>query len=628
MHKLFNSRSTKYRNPTGAVATGTQVHFKVCLPRHLCAQAVNLLLRNEHGGEEEIGNMFWCGMDDNDHEWWEVDFTPKNKGLWLYYFEIIGASGKQTMGRTWSGRAEITSTPARWQLSVYDADFTTPDWLSGGIIYQIFPDRFAKSGETHENIPYGRKIHENWDEQMDFRPDAQGRITNSDFFGGDFKGITEHLPHLKSLGVTCLYLNPIFESHENHRYATASYERVDPMLGTEEDFRELCEKAHELGIYVILDGVFSHTGRDSMYFNYNGRYDTIGAYNSVLSPYYKWYSFSQYPDRYASWWGIDTLPEVNETCPEYLEYICGENGILRKWLRAGADGWRLDVADELPDGFLDALNAAVKAENPDALIMGEVWEDATNKIAYDVRRRYLLGGQLDTVMNYPFKDAVIGFMLGWDARSAMESILSILENYPKQCTRLLMNLLGTHDTMRVLTLLGGENVRGRDREWQAKQKMSAEERARAINLLHLATLMQYTLPGVPAIYYGDEAGLEGYLDPFNRATYPWGKEDQSLIEWYTFLGKMRTSLRCLAEGEFEPIDAHGSFMAYTRRGEGEAILLAVNAAWNNDALTLPAEFVDAECLYGDYSGGEHLVLSPTSAVLLRIDIKEEEAEEE
>ena len=333
----------------------------------------------------------------------------------------------------------------------------------------------------------------------------------------------EKLPYLKELGVTCLYFTPVFESHSNHRYDTADYSKIDPLLGSEEDLTQLCAAARKLGIRVILDGVFSHTGSDSVYFNREGRYPTQGAYNSQQSPYYPWYTFRQWPNSYDCWWNFDTLPNVNETNDSYNEYINGPQGIVRKWLKAGASGWRLDVADELPDLFLDRLHDAVKAEQPDALILGEVWEDASNKSAYGVRRRYLLGRQLDTVMNYPFRDAILGFLLGEDPARFAEAVETIVENYPPQCLNLLMNHIGTHDTERALTVLGGEPAGARGREWQAAQKLTPAQRETGVKRLKLASLIQYLLPGVPCLYYGDEAGMEGYRDPLQPGLLPLGQ---------------------------------------------------------------------------------------------------------
>lgn len=560
---MFNSRSRKYRDPLGAVAEGTSVHFRVTLPRELSCSATHLVIQRE-GGQPQVLDLFWCGMNGNNQEWWECHFTPDTAGLYFYHFEIRTRRGSQRLSKGFAGDG-IFGGNNQWQLTVFHKDFKTPDWLEGGVMYQIFPDRFYKSGKAKGEIPYGRTFHENWTDQPDWAPNAQGKITNTDFFGGDLKGIEEKLPYLKELGVTCLYCNPIFESHSNHRYDTADYSKIDPLLGNEEDFRSLCAAAKKLGIRVLIDGVFSHTGSDSVYFNREGRYPTPGAYNSQQSPYYPWYTFRQWPNSYECWWNFDTLPNVKETEKSYDTYINGEQGIVRKWLKAGASGWRLDVADELPDPFLDSLNKAVKSENPDALVLGEVWEDASNKTAYGIRRRYLLGGQLDTVMNYPFRDAILGFLLGNDPRNFAETVESIVENYPPQCLRLLMNHIGTHDTERGLTVLGGEAAGNRGREWQAAQHLSPEQRETGLKRLRLASLIQYTLPGVPCLYYGDEIGMEGYRDPFNRGTYPWGREDQGLLTWYKGLGMLRAQEKAiLGQGSYRTLFADGNLLAFER----------------------------------------------------------------
>lgn len=582
---VFHSRDPLYRNPVGAVASGKCVHFKITVERWRQCTAARLLIQRDAGECLHLG-MFWCGMNGEDREWWECDFTPEEAGLWFYRFEIDAVSGTIPAGNTFGGVAAIGSSD-RWQLTVYQDGFRTPDWLAGGILYQIFPDRFFCSRTEKKNVPEDRMFHDSWEELPEWRPDAEGEITNKDFFGGDLKGIEQKLPYLQSLGVRCIYLNPIFEAHSNHRYDTADYSRIDPMLGTEEDFRALCAAARRRGIHVLLDGVFSHTGSDSVYFNRSGRYGDGGAYRREDSPYRSWYSFSHWPDKYDCWWGFKTLPNTRETDPGFCSYINGETGIVRKWIAAGASGWRLDVADELPDDFLYALRAAAKAESPEAVMLGEVWEDASNKCAYGQRRSYLLGAQLDSVMNYPFRDAVLGFVSGRDAAQMMEVILTLLEHYPPQVARLLMNHIGTHDTERALTVLAGEPAGGRGREWQSARRLSPAEREKGLCRMRLASLMQYTLPGVPCIYYGDEAGMEGYRDPFNRGTYPWGKEETSLVEWYQTLGALRSGNPVFAEGCFEPLFAEGSAMAYLRTDGVRRALIALNAG--DAAATIPVD---------------------------------------
>ena len=243
---LFNSRNSIHRSPLGAVADGTRVHFKITLPRDMQCSASYLLVQHPDNRIECL-DMFWCGMNGNDYEWWECHFTPQKTGLYFYHFELRTSRGRSVLKKDLGGEARAGARED-WQLTVYDGAYKTPDWLAGGILYQIFPDRFASSGKAKENVPADRTLHENWLDQPDWKPNAQGIVTNSDFFGGDLKGIEEKLDYLASLGVTCIYLNPIFESHSNHRYDTANYEKIDPLLGDEADFRTLCAEAKKRGI--------------------------------------------------------------------------------------------------------------------------------------------------------------------------------------------------------------------------------------------------------------------------------------------------------------------------------------------------------------------------------------------
>ena len=601
MPALFDSRDRRYRCPFGAVEEGTEVLFRICLPREWGCHGARLTVERDSFPRKTHG-MFWAGMASEDHEWWDIRYTPAAPDVYFYGFELDLALGTGWLVRRPDGTAAYSceaSSPL-WQLTCTAAGFATPDWLAGGILYQIFPDRFASSGTAKEGVPTDRVCHASWSEAPEWRPDALGKVKNNDYFGGDLRGIAQKLDYLAALGVTCLYLNPIFEAHSNHRYDTADYSRVDPMLGDEEDLRSLTAAAAERGIRVLLDGVFSHTGADSVYFNREGRYPTVGAYNSPASPYASWYRFRAWPREYGCWWGFDTLPEVEELSPAFMEYINGESGIVAKWLGAGAAGWRLDVADELPDGFLDALRARVKATAPDALVLGEVWEDASNKESYGHRRRYLLGRQLDSVMNYPFRDAILGFLRGDSDRAAFfNTVFSIVENYPPQVLRLLMNHIGTHDTERALTVLGGEAANGRGRRWQAERQLSAQERETGLRRLRLATLLQFALPGVPCVYYGDEAGLEGYRDPFNRGTYPWGREDEALVAWYRQLGACRRGCAALAEGDINALPTGEDVVCFTRTGAGETLLCAVNRAETEHTVPLPPTVADGAVCIGD-----------------------------
>ncbi len=503
-----------------------------------------------------------------------------------------------------------------WQLTVYSADFKTPDFVKGGVISQIFPDRFCNSGEAKKAVPEGRVLRDDWGGVPEWRPDSKGEILNNDYFDGDLRGIESKLEYIASLGVTLIYLNPIFEAHSNHRYDTADYMRIDPLLGTREDFERLCSAAKKLGIGIVLDGVFSHTGADSIYFNKNNRYDSVGAYNSCNSKYFSWYNFRHWNDDYACWWNILTLPEVDEEDASYTEFITGDSGVIKTWLSAGAAGFRLDVADELPDSFIDELYSCVKGFDSEKYLIGEVWEDASNKISHGGRRRYLLGGQMDSVMNYPFADAITDFVHDGLAEVFMERIVTIAENYPPAALNAAMNHIGTHDTARAITRFVFEELEERTREQQSGFVLDEEQYALGKRLLKFASALQYTLPGIPSLYYGDEAGMQGGKDPFNRGCFPWGNEDAELTEWYRLLGKIRRENPCLADGEFSPVSAMLGCVAYARIGKAERMLLIANH--NNHPITydLPAQWHNSAELIRDEDVGMSVEVDATGVVIL------------
>lgn len=617
--RIFNSREEDYRSPVGAVSFGTSVHFKIVLPRELHCSNAMLMIKDDRYGDTSVYSMFWCGMAGENHEQWECDVNMDKVGLYWYHFGLDTCQGRKYIMKGYGSEGYLSQSEndPRWQLLCYEKDFETPSWLPGGIMYQIFPDRFCNSGIEKEGVYPDKKMQKEWNIIPDWRPNEHGMITNSDFFGGDLKGITLKLPYLQSLGVTCIYLNPIFEAYSNHRYDTGDYEKIDPVLGNEEDFKELCAEAKKLGIHIINDGVFSHTGSDSKYFNRENRYESNGAYNSKESPYYTWYKFIEWPNIYNSWWGFHTLPEVEELSPSFNEYITGENGIIRKWLKAGNSGWRLDVADELPDEFIEHIREAVKTEDPDALLLGEVWEDASNKESYGSRRRFLYGKELDSVMNYPFRDAILGFLDCGDGRDMIEIVLNVLENYPRPVIRSLMNLLGTHDTERVITLLAGERQNGRGREWQAATRLDPIQRDYGLRRMRLASGILYTLPGVPCVYYGDEVGVEGYKDPFNRATFPWGREDKDLLQWYQELGKMRHACSCLVDGDLHEFGSTGRTMGYIREDENEMLLCVFNAADYTIRFRVPEEFVGGETFMGTKLYDNELSIPRDSCAFVR-----------
>ncbi|MDF3005831.1 MAG: glycoside hydrolase family 13 protein [Oscillospiraceae bacterium] len=555
----FDSRNVNSKKPFGAVKTGQPVRFCV-----RCGQNdadVRIVLRNDAGTFEQRVALLPAEINDEGLTAYCGTIALFTADLYFYRFEVrtqgtlffCGRSGSQLQTGDWL---------PEWQLTVYNADFTTPDWVKGGVMYQIFPDRFARSDRFTSLPAFGeRLLREDWGGVPQSALDTPNYAAK-DFFGGSLQGIIEHLDHLEALGVTLLYLNPIFEGPENHRYGTGDYFNIDPWLGQEADFTALCKACESRGIRVILDGVFSHTGADSRYFNCFGHYPELGAFQSKNSPYYQWYQFFDWPNNYACWWSFPNLPEVVEENADYVRFITGDKGVLVYWQTKGGKGWRLDVADELPDSFLDRIRTAVKATDPDAFLFGEVWEDASNKISQGHRRRYLLGQQLDSVMNYPFRSAIIDFALSGNSAQFEDEILTILENYPQPAIDAAMNMLSTHDTVRILNALVVTHPI--EETHKASYTLLKQEYEAGKRRLKAAAFLQFTLPGVPSIYYGDEVGLTGFEDPFNRGCYPWGQEDDDLLTFFKALSAFRKSRRDDFTAGFSLVLANAGLFAFHR----------------------------------------------------------------
>lgn len=585
MSRTYNSRDERYKSPYGAVPAGTAIEFHIYTRRRLRTSRARLCATFEQSNMYYEVDMHWQGSDEHRDEFALSLETGDYSGIIWYYFRIETSEGilfvdNSGVSRTHNGSMQIT---------VYRPEFLKESWFSEGIVYQIFPDRFSR---THvPQAPPRKRVHQQWDDPPGYWPDIDPetgqQLWNNDFYGGNLRGIASRLDYLERLGVTIIYLNPIFEAFSNHRYDTGNYKKIDPLLGDDADFSELCRQCHSRGIRVILDGVFNHTGADSVYFNRQGTYPDVGASQSMSSPYFSWFDFETYPNGYSSWWGIDTLPAVNEMSPSYMDYIIrDDDSVIKRWLRQGADGWRLDVADELPDEFIREINLAAKSVKEDAVILGEVWEDASTKISYDVRRRHLWGGYLDGVMSYPFRQATIDFVLGGDSKSFIDQMETIRENYPWDAFYNCLNLLGTHDTERILTVLA-QSPHPPTREGQSAYQMSKLEYESGKAKLKLASAILFTFPGTPSVYYGDEAGVSGFQDPFNRTTFPWGGEDMDLVGWYRLLGWLRGSLKSLRRGDIHYFPTTSSVLAYSRGFMDERVYTVVNSGDTEEELALP-----------------------------------------
>ena len=363
-------------------------------------------------------------------------------------------------------------------------------------------------------------------------------------------------------------------------------------MGTEEDLSKLAEAAGKLGISLILDVSLSHTGSDSRYFNAQGTYEQPGAAQGGQSPYFKWYDFECISGHvpYRCWWGDPTLPEVDERDPSWQAYILGEGGILERWLRTGVRGYRLDVADEIPDDVLELIRSCVKGVNPDAAIIGEVWEDATTKESYGVPRNYALGSALDSVMNYPLRPMLLGFALGTIDAYQLVSFLRLQQsNYPPQLHSCLMNLLSSHDVERVRSALAlGRPIRhvSRAEQLELVSGITPEQDARAVRLQRMIVALMYALPGMPCIYYGDERGLQGGSDPFCRSTMPWSREEAErrpdcgadLTAFYREVGALRKGSLALRNGSLACAAPDSQVVCLVRVNcsQGAVVVVAAN----------------------------------------------------
>ncbi|MCL1851780.1 MAG: 4-alpha-glucanotransferase [Peptococcaceae bacterium] len=491
---------------------------------------------------------------------WTDEVWASLKGVRFYY----GSNGRRLGGiGAMAGSVDCGSfgdcfhfeEPPAYQITVFGRDNVAPAWYKQGIMYQIFVDRFHRGGGPRwQHALPGRQalFHQDWHDAPFYVRNENGGIDRWLFFGGNLDGVRQKLSYLRGLGVSILYLNPIFEAASNHKYDTGDYLKVDPLFGDEESLRVLVEEAREQGISLVLDGVFSHTGADSRYFNRPGFYPELGAYQSEQSPYAGWYCFERFPDVFSSWWGISDLPNVHEMEPSYLDFICrGPESVIRTWMRRGIRGWRLDVADELPDAFIRYVRAAMTEEDPEGVLIGEVWEDASHKVSYGELRQYFAGDELHGTMNYPFRALLLDFMVyRISAYDLCAGLMSLYENYPRENFFAAMNLLGSHDVERVLTLLGDPPAaEGLSEEEKRVYQMPAGSRALAVKRLNMLVLWQMAFPGVPCVYYGDEAGMEGFRDPYNRGPFPWGREDESIVHFFRRWMSLRREYGVLRDGD-------------------------------------------------------------------------------
>ncbi len=562
-------------------------HIDVSIPISLAPMSVHLAVYDEslsHRLNKFLGE--WVDSATAlDIYTFEVPLELFGVGLYFFRIEIDSPFGASYSHKC-SGDIVYNSNSQNYgmhQLSVCDFSHKEPKHMYGNTIYHIFVDRFNRGGDV--KVPsYLNLVKGEWNTIPEYPEYPGAPLKNNTIYGGTIWGIIDKLDYIASLGVGAIYLSPIFESVSNHKYDTADYMTVDKSLGGEEALRELISQCKSRNIEIILDGVFNHTGADSKYFNKNNRYKTLGAYQSEKSKYYDWYDFQSHPDKYTCWWDIDILPRINPDLPNCRNYFTGDDGVVKKYRDMGIYGLRLDVADELSDDFISNIKSSL-SDNGEAVLYGEVWEDASNKIAYDKRKSYYLGAELDGVMNYPLRTGIIEYIKYKNVYALFYALTEVMNNAPDRVMHTQMNLLGTHDTNRILTIFGGEESDGKSNEYLSKARMTKSERALAKKRLTAAYTVLATLPGVPAIFYGDEAGLEGYHDPFNRMPYPWDKQDHELLLHYQKLGNIRRANSVYKRGAVKLHTLTEDILIFSREGKKYSYFTVMNNSENPISLS-------------------------------------------
>ncbi len=632
-----NTHDLDFRDPFGAVSTASTVTLRLCACPNDLTGAVLHIYYHDKGEVATLPMTLSTSVGDPRYAYWEaIAAAPSTTTLMYYKFEAVDGVDRDWYvddtlydGRNGWGRA-VDENPAydAFRITVYHAGFTTPDWIKNATVYQIFPDRF-RDGVSANNVVSGTRFvytasqginYPVWNTAVINPRDPASPYNNrwsQDFYGGDLQGITAKLDYLQSMGVTALYLNPIFAAPSNHKYDTTSFEVVDAQFGGDAALRALLDAAAARGMYVILDGVFNHTSSDSIYFDKYSRWSSVGAFESQASPYYNWYTFNAWPDNYVSWWGYDTLPKLKSNTAAVRSYFWGSGAtsIGARWVLTGTAGWRLDVGGDVDSGapdlacdncndYWEGFRQTVKNADPQAVIIGEEWGDAVP---------WLLGQEWDSVMNYRFRSALLSFMRDksyWDNDNNSSSsggtlnpitvsqfdrwLRQIQEDYPAEAWYAMMNLVGSHDTNRLRFVLSKWQKGYDSTDPQPYDPLTDLDAAETDARQMLLALLQFTMPGAPTVYYADEAGIDAPAawhndkwedDPYNRVPYPWADTlghyavRQDVLDRYALLGQIRLAHPALRTGSFDTLltdDAHQVYV-YGRKLPGvETAIVVIN----------------------------------------------------
>lgn len=575
-------------------------------------------------GEQRVFDMKWT-RNENNYAFFEATVDLENCPLYHYYFSYY-ANGKSQYYKDEKKKVTGDTTILREECYKKSVNFDAPDWAKGAVAYQIFPDRFNKGKETVMAPMARRRIHENWYELPILEPDVGG-IYNNDFFGGNFRGIMEKIPYIADLGVDIVYFNPIVRSQSTHRYDTADYFQPDPYLGTVEELKQMIDEFHKFGIKVIFDGVFNHTGNDSIYFNQYGTYDSVGAYQSLESPYRDFYEFDE-KGKVHGWWGFETLPTISKNNPKFMDMVCGNGGVIDVWCSWGIDGIRLDVMDELPDHHIMGINRAMQRNKPNNFIIyGEVWENAMRK-----GRSYINDKEAHSVMNYFLMDPLLRYYMYGDTHKLDRALREILTEYPIETIQTLMNSTSTHDTSRFIEFFSCNvfKYNGKDYwdidwhgmsekeriEWQKNHKLTHEQYEHGKTVMKSYVTALAFMPGMFTIFYGDEVGVQGIGNLLNRATYPWGHEDLELLEFYKKLIKSRKSEEFLRKADMRVIKIDQNQFVFERYDDNEQAIVIASRVDHETQIAIPEEYKDAKIVFSNGENSKN-TLAPYGAIVLK-----------
>ncbi|MGL5416385.1 MAG: alpha-amylase family glycosyl hydrolase [Clostridium sp.] len=671
----YNSRNSEYKTNFGAIKQGEETTFNIQTPNEGVTNA-NLVMVSPDGQKTNYP-MKANGTFGNGSMKWTTNVTLNNIGMYYYYFTV----GNNTQTYMYSvgqengvptGQGQITNNPEmKYELTVYERDYQTPEWMKHAVFYEIFVDRFRYAPNPNEKKIVDSSQADVNTQHLWFQPDwyktpinpsiqnqkgyinapANEKVWNTEIYGGNLKGIQEELGYLKSLGVNALYLTPLYQANSTHRYDGADYGKVDNIVGNNKEFTEFCNVAHQMGFHIMLDGAFENAGENSMYFDRWGEYlppkgnyeIKSGSYGAPIGAYQYWKTVYNYmnnehmteeqakeatkvyfeknydtnnfefaswftvynqknPDgsyKYDAWEGYNSLAAVTGLngqqykVKSWANYIYkNKDSIAEKWINMGSNGWRLDSAPSISDQTWQQFRKYVKGYDPNSVILGEDWTDAT---------KYFLGNEFDSVMNYRFRGAVIDFLKdGWTGSQTNNLLQYIHEETPNPAFYDLLNLTSSQDTVRILSVLNGQNN---------NDKLATPASKQALALDKLVPFIQMTYPGAPSVYYGDEIGMTGAADPNNREGFKWGEGNESVVIDYADLMNMRDEYTVLQTGNISPINvSDGNILAYERFDNSNEAVAVINRG-NEATVTLDLNHMKNGTLYDALTGTKYNVVN-------------------